>query len=80
MHEPVRNATLSTLDPKNSFIQIVCYRRSSLDSRGIFDSGGSLQVEFVLLNISHTTFPHFREHSYPSFGHPFPKQLYITYW
>ena len=59
-------------------MQIARYPRSSLDSRGIFDSGRSLQVEFILLNISHTTFRHCREHSYPSFGQPFPKQLYIT--
>ena len=73
MHKPVRTATSFTLYPKNSFIQIARYRRSSLDGRGIFDSGRSLQVEFILLNISHTTFRHCRERSYPSFGQPFPE-------
>ena len=77
MQKPVRTATSSTLYPKNSFIQTARYRRSSLDGRGIFDSGRSLQVEFILLNISHTTFRHRRECSYSSFGQPFPKQLHI---
>ena len=76
MHKPVRTATSCTLYPKNSFIQIACYYRSSLDGRGIFHSRRSLQVEFILLNISHTTFWHCHERSYPSFGQPFPKQLY----
>ena len=61
MRKSVRTATLY---PEKSFIQIARYRRSSLDGRGIFDSGRSLQVEFVLLNISHTTFRHCRERSY----------------
>ena len=56
MHKPVRTATSSTLYPTNFFIQIARYSRSSLDGRGIFDSGRSLQVEFILLNISHSTF------------------------
>ena len=76
MHKPVRSAISSTLYPKKYFIQIAHYRRSSLDSRGIFDSGRSLQIEFILLNISHTTFRHCHEHSYHSLGQPFPKQLY----
>ena len=78
MHKPLRTATSSTLYPKNSFIQIARYRRPSLDSRGIFDSGCSLQSEFILLSISHTTFRHWRERSYPPFGQPFPKQLYTV--
>ena len=69
-------ATLSTLYPKNSFTQIGRHRRSSLDGRGIFDSGRSLQVKCILMNISPTTFRHCRESSYASFGQPFPKQLY----
>ena len=72
MHKPVLTATSSTLYPKNFFIQIACYRRSSQDSRGIFDSWRSVQVEFILLNISHITFRHCRERSYLSFGQPFP--------
>ena len=55
------------------------YRRSSQDGRGIFHSGRSQQVEFILLNISHTTFRRSRERSYPSFGQPFPKQLYFDF-
>ena len=77
MHKLVRTAASSTLYPKNSFIQTARYHRSSLDSRCIFDSERSLQVEFIFLNIFHTTFRHCRERSYPSFGQPFPKQLYI---
>ena len=75
MHKRVRIATSSTLYLKNPFIQMAPYRRSSLDGRGFFDSGRSLQAEYILLNISHTTFRHCRERSYPSFGQPFPKQL-----
>ena len=41
----MRNATSSTLCPKNSFIQIARNRRSSLYGRGIFDSGRSLHIE-----------------------------------
>ena len=44
MHKPVRIATSSTLYPKNSFIQIARYRRSSLDGRGIFDSKYKLNL------------------------------------
>ena len=81
MHKPERTATSSMLMlyPGKSFIQIARYRRSSVDGRGIFDSGRSLQVEFILLNIPHTTFRHCRERPYPSFGQPFPKQLYTSY-
>ena len=70
-------ASSPTLYPKNSFIQIARHRRSSLNGRGIFDSGRSLQVEVILLNISHTTFRHCRERSYASVGQPFPKQMYF---
>ena len=70
MHKPVRTAISSALYPKKSFIQIARYRGSSLD---VVTS--SLQVEYILLNISHTTFRHCHERSYPSFGQPLPKQL-----
>ena len=40
--------------PKNSFIQISRHRRSSLDGRGIFDSG----------RYKYTTFRHCRERSF----------------
>ena len=71
LHERYIRIQLSTVS-----LQIALYRWSSLDGRGNVDSGRSLQAEFILLNISHTTFRHCRERSYPSFGQPFPKQLY----
>ena len=47
---------INAIYPKNFFIQIARHRRSSLDGRGVFDSGRSLEVEFILLNVSHTAF------------------------
>ena len=75
MHKPVRIATLSTLYPKNSFIHIARYRRSSLDGRGIFDFGRSLQVEFILLNISHTYLSALSRTLLPFSWTTFPTQL-----
>ena len=62
-----------------NMIQIARHCRSSLDSHCIFDSGHSLQVEFILLNDPHTTFWHCRKRSYASFGQPFPKNLYTLF-